>query len=56
MNAFVPVIVWMVSIIICHLIATRRGVRPNLFWRLFVIILGPLAIPFVFFIKPDRED
>ncbi len=54
MGAYLPVIVWTISIIICHYIAKYRGAEPSLFWRLFAIIFGPLAIPFAFFIKPDN--
>jgi hypothetical protein len=55
MSPYVPFIIWTVSILICHWIATRRGARPNLFWRLFAIILGPFAIPFAFLIKPESS-
>lgn len=53
MSPFVPFIIWAVSILVCHWIAMRRGARPNLFWRLFAIVLGPFAIPFAFLIRPE---
>ena len=55
MGAYIPAIVWLAGMAICAWIAHRRGVRATLFWRLFVVFFGPLAIPFMFLIKPDPE-
>ena len=54
MAAFLPVIIWIVSAFICHYIARSRNVKPNLIRRLIVVFLGPLAIPFAFFAKPEK--
>lgn len=53
MDAHIPAIVWLIGMAICAWIAHRRNVHPTLFWRIFVVFLGPLAIPFMFFIKPE---
>lgn len=55
MTAYVPVIIWIVSAIICHYIARARNVKSNLVRRLIVVFLGPLAIPLAFFIKPEKS-
>lgn len=56
MAAYVPVIIWIVSAIICHNIARARNVKSNLMRRLIVIFLGPLAIPLAFFVKSENSS
>lgn len=53
MGAHIPMIAWLIGMAICAWIAHRRNVRPTLFWRVFVVFFGPLAIPFMFLIKPE---
>ena len=53
MAAYMPVIIWVISAISCHCIAKARKVKPNFIRRLIVALLGPLAIPLVFMVKPD---
>ena len=55
MAAYVPAIIWMTSAIICYYIAKARNVKPNLMRRLIVVFLGPLAIPLVFFARPEKS-
>ena len=55
MAAYVPVIIWIVSAIICLYIARARNVKSNLVRRLIVVFLGPLAIPLAFFVKPEKS-
>ena len=55
MAAYVPVIIWLVSAIICLYIARARNVKPNLMRRLIVIVLGPFAIPLTFLAKPEQK-
>ena len=38
------------SIVVCHVLAKRRGANP-VFWGMMGAVFGPLAIPFVFFKK-----
>lgn len=54
MVAYVPVIIWIVSAIICYYIARARNVKSNLVRRLIVVFLGPLAIPLAFFVKSEK--
>ena len=55
MDAYVPVTIWIVSAIICHYIAKARNVEANLGRRLAVVLLGPLAIPLAFLVKPETS-
>lgn len=55
MAAYVPVVIWIVSAVICHYIAQTRNVKVNLVRRLIVVFLGPLAIPLAFFVKPEKS-
>jgi len=43
------------SAYVCRTIARERGAA-LWFWTAFGILLGPLAIPFVFFAKPTKVD
>jgi len=54
MVTYVPVIIWVVGVIICHFIAQARNVKSNLARRLIVVLLGPLAIPLAFLAKPEN--
>jgi hypothetical protein len=40
------------SIFICYYLAKSRGAKPR-FWAILGALLGPLAIPFVFFSNPE---
>lgn len=55
MAAYVPVIIWIVSAVVCHYIAQARNVRSNFVRRLIVVFLGPLAIPLTFLAKPKNS-
>ena len=55
MAAYVPVIIWLVSAIICLYIARARNVKLNLMRRLIVVVLGPFAIPLTFLAKPEKK-
>ena len=55
MSAYVPAIIWLISAIICYYIAKARNIRPSFIRRLTVVLLGPLAIPLVFFVKPEKS-
>jgi len=53
MSAYIPAIIWALSACVCLYIAKVRHVKSTLGWRLFAVILGPLAIPLVFFAKSE---
>lgn len=55
MTAYLPAIVWVISAIVCYYIAKVRKVKLNLIRNLIVVFLGPLAIPLVFFVKPENS-
>lgn len=55
MATYMPAIIWAISAIICHYIAKARNVKPNLFWIVVVLILGPLAIPLIFLAKSQQK-
>ncbi len=46
-----------ISMVICYLVSKHRGAN-TLYWITAGLFFGPLAIPFVFFSKPevDKED
>ena len=48
MLAVVLLLVALGSIVVCHMLARRRGLNP-VFWALMGAIFGPFAIPFVYF-------
>lgn len=54
MATYVPALIWVISAIICFYIAKTRNVEINLVWSLTIVILGPLAIPLIFFAKPKQ--
>jgi hypothetical protein len=56
MATYVPVIIWVVSTIICHYIAQSRNVKPSIIQRLITVILGPFAIPLTFLVKPQERQ
>ena len=55
MDAYVPVMIWVASAIVCYYIAKARNVKSNLARRLTVVLLGPLAIPLVFLFRPETS-
>lgn len=52
MGIYLLLAVTAASIIICHLIAKKRGLNP-IFWGVMGLAFGPLAIPLVCLIKPS---
>lgn len=46
------ILVMFVFAVLCHYIASRRGVKP-VFWGAMGSVFGPLAVPFVFMAKPN---
>jgi hypothetical protein len=52
--ALVIALVFVASIVCCHIVAKRHGSNP-VFWGVMGAIFGPLAIPFVFMSK-ERDQ
>ena len=44
------VLVFVISAVVCHLIAKNKGISP-VFWGVMGGVFGPLAIPFVILSK-----
>ncbi len=55
MSAYIPVIIWLISAVICIYIARIRHVKPSFPRNLAVVLLGPFAIPLVFLAKPEAR-
>lgn len=53
MGQYLPVIIWVISAFIFHMIAKKRHVRETTFRILLVVLLGPLAIPLAYLFKPE---
>jgi len=43
------------STVVCYFVAKQRGAKVS-YWVALGVVLGPLAIPFVFMAKPDSDD
>ena len=56
MSAYGPVLIWLLSAVVCFLIAKARHLRPSFFWNAVVVLLGPLAIPLVFLARPQEPS
>ena len=52
MGAYYPLVIWLAAAAVCGFIASYRGVKATASRQLVVALLGPLAIPLVFFMKP----
>ena len=48
----VLIIINLISILVCYYVAKHRKAKIT-FWVLVSLVVGPLAIPFVFFSKPE---
>jgi hypothetical protein len=56
MSAYIPVVVWVISGVVCIYIAKRRHVKLSLFWDFVVVLLGPFAVPLMFLAKADTTS
>ena len=54
-TAYAPVLIWLLSAIICYYIAKTRGVKPGLMWKMTVVLLGPFDIPLIFLAKAEES-
>jgi len=50
----VLIIITLGSIVLLYLVAGKRGANKK-FWVIMGMLFGPLAIPFVFFARPEKE-
>ena len=54
MTDYIPVIIWLLSAVICLCIAQLRRVKSTTLRATFVAVFGPLAIPLVLLTKPEK--
>ncbi len=47
--------IFLISGVVCHLIAKARGLKP-VFWGIMGLLFGPLAIPFVYLSRDTEKD
>jgi 4-amino-4-deoxy-L-arabinose transferase-like glycosyltransferase len=55
MTIYALVILTVFCSALCHYIAKKRGAKP-VFWAAMGALLGPIALPFVFFSKPQFKQ
>jgi uncharacterized membrane protein len=53
MAAYIFTLIWFISAVVCLYIATKRHLKQSFLRNLVVVLLGPFAIPLVFFLKAD---
>jgi hypothetical protein len=56
MTAYLPALIWSLSAVACLIIAKRRHLKINAVKAMVVIVLGPVAIPFVLAAKPQSAN
>ena len=56
MGTYIPALIWLVGAFICHAIARSRNVKVTLPRTLVAVFLGPLAIPLVYLLKPEKNN
>lgn len=54
MTEYLPVLIWLLSGLVCLLIEKRRSLKRSTLRAIMVTLLGPLAIPFVLLARPDQ--
>lgn len=52
MAAYAIVAIWLISNIVCLYLVKKRNVELGLVLRIVGVLLGPLAIPLVYILKP----
>lgn len=54
MTAYIPALIWLLSGVVCLIIAKRRRVKQTAFRAMLVALLGPIAIPWVLLAEPEN--
>lgn len=54
MAPYIPAIIWLIGLIIFSYIAKKRHVKQTFIRTFLAVLLGPFAIPFILFFKPDK--
>lgn len=55
MNEYLPALIWSLSAFACLFIAKRRSLKTTSVRAILVVLLGPLAIPFVLAARPGMH-
>ena len=54
MTEYLPVLIWLLSGLVCLLIEKRRSLKRSTLRAIMVTLLGPLAIPLVLLARPAQ--
>jgi hypothetical protein len=54
MTTYLPAYVWLLSAVVCLAIGKRRNVKLTTTLTILAALIGPFAIPFVLFAKPQE--
>jgi uncharacterized membrane protein len=54
MTEYIPALIWSLSSVACLVVAKRRHVRNTPIRAMVVVLLGPIAIPFVLFAESEQ--
>ena len=55
MAAYLLVAITVISVGVCYYVAKQRGFNKP-YWIFMGALFGPLAVPFIFLVKPDRTS
>ncbi|WP_436541602.1 hypothetical protein [Janthinobacterium sp. ZB1P44] len=55
MTEYLPALIWSLSAFACLFIAKRRSLKTTAVRAILVVLLGPLAIPFVLAARPEMH-
>lgn len=56
MSENLPALIWLLSNVVCLVIAKRRHVRITAIKAMAAVLLGPIAIPWVLVAKPEKFE
>ena len=53
-TAYIPALIWLLSAVVCHLIAKRRSLKKTAIKDMIVALIGPFSIPWFLIAKPEN--
>ena len=56
MSAYIVIAIWLLSNFVSYYLIKKRNVDPDVTQRVVGVLLGPLALLFVFFLKPKSKS
>lgn len=54
MSTYIPALIWLLSGVVCLIVAKRRHVKKTALRTMLVALLGPIAIPWVLVTTPEE--